>query len=123
MVIEGALSIFVAALAAYLLPNWADNTPWLTPEETEMAQYRLVLSAGGYDESKSANGLWEGAKLGAKDPVSISRMILDHANNQFTWLFMLLHFWLIAAQSFKDFLPSIVSSLRPACDTFANFPA
>lgn len=71
MVIEGALSIFVAGIAAWLLPNWADNTPWLTPEETEMAQYRLVLSAGGVDESKSKMGLWEGAKLGAKDPVSL----------------------------------------------------
>ena len=29
---------------------------------------------------------------------------------QFTWLFMLLHFFLISAQSFKDFLPTIVSS-------------
>lgn len=71
MVIEGALSIALALVAAWLLPNWADNTPWLTPEESEMAQYRLVLSAGGVDESKSKMGLWEGAKLGAKDPVSL----------------------------------------------------
>lgn len=75
MIIEGALSIFVAGIAALLLPNWAHNTPWLTPEETEMAQYRLVLSAGGVDDSKSAMGLWEGAKLGAKDPVSL---LTDH---------------------------------------------
>jgi hypothetical protein len=30
----------------------ANNTPWMTAEETEMAQYRLVLSAGGHDEGK-----------------------------------------------------------------------
>ena len=95
MIIEGALSIFVAGIAAYLLPNWADNTPWLTAEETEMAQYRLVLSAGGHDESKSDLTVVHGAKLAMKD--------------WFTWLFMALHFWLICAQSFKDFLPSIVS--------------
>jgi hypothetical protein len=70
MVIEGALSIALAIAAGFMLPNWAHNTPWLTPEETEMAQYRIVLSAGGVDENKSSMGIWEGAKLGAKDPVS-----------------------------------------------------
>lgn len=46
-----------------------------------MAQYRLVLSAGGYDENDQDLGLIAGAKLAAKD--------------WFTWLFMALHFWLI----------------------------
>lgn len=36
------------------------------------------------------------------------------ADPQFTWLFMALHFWLISAQSFKDFLPSIVRFRRGA---------
>lgn len=71
MIIEGAVSIIVALAAGFLLPNWAHNTPWLTPEETEMAQYRLVLSAGGEDDSKKDMGMWAGAKLGAKDPVSL----------------------------------------------------
>jgi len=70
MLIEGALSIFVAILAYFLLPNWANNTPWLLPEETEMAQYRLVLSAGGVDEADSKLSMWDGAKLAVKDWVS-----------------------------------------------------
>jgi hypothetical protein len=73
MLIEGALSIFVAILAYFLLPNWANNTPWLLPEETEMAQYRLVLSAGGIDEADSKLSMWDGAKLAAKDWVSRQR--------------------------------------------------
>jgi hypothetical protein len=73
MLIEGALSIFVAILAYFLLPNWANNTPWLLPEETEMAQYRLVLSAGGIDEADSKLSMWDGAKLAAKDWVSCHR--------------------------------------------------
>jgi len=73
MLIEGALSIFVAILAYLLLPNWANNTPWLLPEETEMAQYRLVLSAGGIDEADSKLSMWDGAKLAAKDWVSHHR--------------------------------------------------
>lgn len=103
MLIEGALSIAVAIAAYFLLPNWANNTPWLTAEETEMAQYRLVLSAGGHDEADSKLSMWAGAKLAAKD--------------WFTWLFMLLHFFLISAQSFKDFLPSIVSLSPRLCWT------
>lgn len=46
-----------------------------------MAQYRLVLSAGGFDENDQDLGLIAGAKLAMKD--------------WFTWLFMALHFWLI----------------------------
>jgi hypothetical protein len=74
-----------------------------------MAQYRLVLSAGGHDEADSKLSMWDGAKLAAKDWVRSSRhRCFGFADKQFTWLFMLLHFFLISAQSFKDFLPSIV---------------
>lgn len=45
----------------------ANNTPWLSAEETEMAQYRLVLSAGGHDDANSTLSMWDGAKLAAKD--------------------------------------------------------
>ena len=48
-----------------------------------MAQYRLVLSAGGMDETKSKVTIWEGARLALKDP--------------FTYLFMCMHFMLIVA--------------------------
>jgi hypothetical protein len=67
MLLEGALSIMVAIAAYFLLPNWANNTPWLKPEETEMAQYRLVLSAGGHDEADSTLSMWDGAKMATKD--------------------------------------------------------
>lgn len=35
-----------------------------------MAQYRLVLSAGGHDEADSKLSMWAGAKLAFKDWVS-----------------------------------------------------
>lgn len=50
-----------------MLTSQANNTPWLKPEETEMAQYRLVLSAGGHDEAESKLSMWAGTKLAAKD--------------------------------------------------------
>lgn len=60
-----------------------------------MAQYRIVRSAGGHDEATSNLSIFAGAKLAMKDPL--------------TWFFSLMHFTLVCAQSFKDFLPSIVS--------------
>lgn len=36
-----------------------------------MAQYRLVLSAGGHDEADSSISMWAGAKLAMKDWVSM----------------------------------------------------
>jgi sugar phosphate permease len=89
--IEGAASIIVAIGAYFLLPSWPHNTKWLSQEESEMAQYRVQVSNGGHDEV--VGGTWDGVKEAAKDP--------------FTWYFCLMHFALITAQSFKDFLPSV----------------
>lgn len=56
-----------------------------------MAQYRTQVSNGGHDEQDG--GTWAGLKEAAKDP--------------FTWFFCMMHFALITAQSFKDFMPSV----------------
>lgn len=90
-IIEGAVSIAVAVSAFFLLPDWPHNTRWMTPEEREMAQYRVKCSNGGRDEEMG--GTWDGFKDAVKDP--------------FTWCFCLMHFALVTAQSFKDFLPSV----------------
>ncbi|CZT10764.1 related to putative tartrate transporter [Rhynchosporium agropyri] len=92
--IEGAASILVACIAFFLLPNWPTNTKWLSPQESEMAQYRVLLSNGGRDEG--VGGTWDGVKAAVQDP--------------FTWLFCGMHFSLITAQSFKDFFPSILKT-------------
>ncbi|KAL3480938.1 major facilitator superfamily domain-containing protein [Aspergillus californicus] len=100
LLLEGIVSVIVAVAAFRLLPNFPDNTSrrWFTEEETAMAQYRQVVSAGGVLESTEGGGsYWGGVILAAKDP--------------FTWLFSAIHFFLIIAQSFKDFFPSIVETL------------
>ncbi|KAH6680028.1 MFS transporter [Plectosphaerella plurivora] len=92
--IEGAASILVALVAYWALPDWPHNTRWLTEEEREMAQYRVLCSNGGIDEA--VGGTWDGLWDAVKDP--------------FTWYFCLMHFALVTAQAFKDFLPSIVNT-------------
>ena len=64
----------------------------MTPEMSEMAQYRMIVSAGGRSEDDEG-GAWEGVKLACQDP--------------FTWIYTVLHFGLIVALSFKDFFPSV----------------
>ncbi|KAI5272091.1 NAD(P)-binding protein [Aureobasidium subglaciale] len=93
-IIEGAVSILVGIISFFTLPDWPENTKWLSEEEREMAQYRVIVSNGGKVEQ--VGGTWDGLKDACKDP--------------FTWMFCGMHFSLINAQSFKDFFPSIIKT-------------
>ncbi|KAF4909994.1 putative transporter [Colletotrichum viniferum] len=92
--IEGIATFVIGLSAFFLLPDWPQNTRFLTPAEREMAQYRILCSNGGQEET--AGGTSDGLKDAARDP--------------FTWIFCLMHFALVTAQSFKDFFPSIVKT-------------
>lgn len=98
LLLEGIVSILVAVIAFWLLPNYPNNTGtyYFTAEESQMAQYRQLVSAGGRSEDDEGD-YWQGFWLAVKDP--------------FTWFFSGMHFSLIIAQSFKDFFPSIVGTL------------
>jgi MFS family permease len=94
IILEGIVSIMVALTGFWLLPNWPNNTGayFFTPEESEMAQCRVLVSAGGVSEDDEGD-YWGGVSQAIRDP--------------FTWMFASLHFALIIAQSFKDFFPSV----------------
>ncbi|KAM0211482.1 hypothetical protein ACHAPA_008642 [Fusarium lateritium] len=92
--IEGIASILVAVVSYFVLPSWPHDTKFFTEQEREMAQYRILVSNGGIDEK--VGGTWDGVKEAVRDP--------------FTWFFCLMHFALVTAQSFKDFLPSIMNT-------------
>ncbi|KAG9682168.1 major facilitator superfamily transporter, partial [Aureobasidium melanogenum] len=98
IILEGIVSIMVAVTGFWLLPNWPSNTGtyFFTPEESEMAQWRVLVSAGGVSEDDEGD-YWGGVSQALRDP--------------FTWMFASLHFALIIAQSFKDFFPSIMATL------------
>ncbi|KAH7017979.1 major facilitator superfamily domain-containing protein [Microdochium trichocladiopsis] len=94
--IEGAVSVIVAIVAYFILPGWPEDSGFLDDQERDMAKYRMLVSNGGIDETQV--GAWAGLKMAAKDP--------------FTWIFCLMHFALITAQSFKDFMPSIMETFH-----------
>jgi MFS family permease len=97
--IEGIASIAVAIMAYFVLPGWPSDTnaTWpskkgfLSEQESEMAQYRVLLSNGGRDER--VGGTWDGLKEALVEPL--------------TWMFCAMHFGLTISQSYKDFLPSV----------------
>ncbi|CAG9948409.1 unnamed protein product [Clonostachys rosea f. rosea IK726] len=98
LLLEGIVSILVALVGFWALPNFPDNTGggYFTDEETQMAQYRQLVDAGGISEDDEGD-YWGGFFQACKDP--------------FTWLFAGMHFSIIIGQSFKDFFPSIVNTL------------
>ncbi|KAG9254450.1 major facilitator superfamily domain-containing protein [Emericellopsis atlantica] len=92
--IEGIASLAVAGASFIFLPSWPHDSTAFSEQEREMAQYRILVSNGGVDEK--LGGTWDGVKEAVRDP--------------FTWYFCLMHFSLVTAQSFKDFLPSIMNT-------------
>lgn len=92
--LTGLVSIIIGVASFWGIPNFPHNTGtyFLTPEESEMAQYRMMVLAGGRTEDDEGRA-WEGVQLAVRD--------------LFTWIFTVLHFGLILALPFKDFFPSV----------------
>ena len=59
------MTIFVAICAFFILPNFPRTTTWLTPEERELAVWRLEEDAGEADEDQRS--VFWGFKLAVKD--------------------------------------------------------
>ncbi|KAK2040112.1 major facilitator superfamily transporter [Colletotrichum somersetense] len=98
LLLEGIVSILVGVASFWFIPNFPDSTGtyFFTAEESQMAQYRQTVSAGGHAEDDTGD-YWGGVWMALKDP--------------FTYLFSAIHFFLIVAQSYKDFFPTILATL------------
>ncbi|KAI5119172.1 hypothetical protein M0805_008655 [Coniferiporia weirii] len=65
--IEGAITILVGFLAMWALPDYPNNTRWLSPAERRLAQVRLAEDAGEADQDGSEDSMWSGFKLACQD--------------------------------------------------------
>jgi len=90
------VTIFVAFIAAFFLPDYPSTTRWLTPEERAYASWRLLADINESDEQR-AQTVWTGAKLALTD----YRL----------YLFVLLQHLSLLSQTFQYFFPSIVGTL------------
>lgn len=50
--IRGAITVFVAICAYFVLPDWPSTTRWLSPTERAVAEWRLIQDAGQVDEDE-----------------------------------------------------------------------
>ncbi|KAF5879025.1 putative mfs transporter protein [Botrytis fragariae] len=68
-IVEGAITVFIALFAFFILPDLPRTTSWLSEDEKELAAWRLEEDIGQDDwvDSKQQTFL-HGAKLAAKDP-------------------------------------------------------
>ncbi|KAK3386697.1 major facilitator superfamily domain-containing protein [Podospora didyma] len=95
-IIEGVITIGVAFIAAFVLPDYPATTRWLSEEERQFAAWRLLADINESDEQR-ARTVWDGVKLAVTD----YRL----------WLFVLLQHLSLLSQTFQYFFPSIVATL------------
>jgi len=65
--IEGALTMFVAVLAIFILPDFPATTKWLTPQERRLAEVRMAEDTGESDHDESTETAFTGLWLAIKD--------------------------------------------------------
>lgn len=95
--IEGAITIFVGFQAMWLLPDYPNNTRWLTPAERRLAQARLAEDVGEADQDSAEASAFEGFKMAIKDPK--------------VPVFMLMCCSQLLGLSFVNFFPTLTSTL------------
>ncbi|KAF9569060.1 MFS general substrate transporter [Agrocybe pediades] len=65
--IEGALTIAVAVIAIFVLPDFPATTKWLSPEERALAMRRMEEDAGVGDEEQTETGATAGLWMALTD--------------------------------------------------------
>lgn len=92
--IQGVVTIGVAIVGVFLLPNTPLTTWWLTPAERQLAHDRIERDITGRRAGTSTMvGLWEAVK--------------DYR----TWVFCLMINLHLSANGFKNFMPTVVKTL------------
>lgn len=93
---EGVMTIGVAIIVSFILPDYPHNTKWLTEEEKSFAAWRLLEDINEADD-QHAGSVWAGLKLAVKDYRLYVFVMLQHLN--------------LVALTFQYFFPSIVGTL------------
>lgn len=96
-IIEGCLTVIVAIIAGFVLPNYPKNTKWLTEEEREYAVWRLSNEAGGVEDEDENASIWKGALQAFVDPK--------------VYMLIVLQLSLLVGMAYTNFFPTITKTL------------
>lgn len=97
-IIEGVITIGIAFLAYFVLPNFPRTTSWLTEEERQLAIWRLEEDIGEDD--------W----IGTEQQTFFHGMQLAFADIKM-WILMLLLFCFTASGTVTNLFPTVVATL------------
>ncbi|KAJ4199385.1 hypothetical protein NW767_008193 [Fusarium falciforme] len=92
--IQGVITVGVAVIAFFMLPNAPLQTRWLSQEERQLAHSRI---ANDTTEKRLATGSWSG--------------LWDAVKDYRTWIFALQGNLHLSANGFKNYMPTAVKSL------------
>ncbi|KAE8315070.1 major facilitator superfamily domain-containing protein [Aspergillus transmontanensis] len=92
--IQGVVTVGVALVAFFLLPNAPRSTQWLTAEERQLADERIKRDTTQREEGTST---W----------VGLREACMDYR----TWIFALMCNLHLSANGFKNFMPTVVKTL------------
>ncbi|KAK8854953.1 hypothetical protein IAR55_003693 [Kwoniella newhampshirensis] len=95
-IIEGVATVGIAALSAFVLPEYPYNPRILKPVERELAVWRLEKEAGAA-EGNEKTGTWEGFRIGLRDPK--------------TYTFIFCNMMSQGQGSIANFFPTIVKTM------------
>ncbi|KAF8967940.1 MFS transporter [Flammula alnicola] len=95
--IEGALTIVIGLQAIWLLPDYPDNTRWISAAERRLARVRLAEDAGEADEDSDNDTAWQGLKLALKEPK--------------VYIFAMISFSELLGMGFINFFPTLTATL------------
>jgi len=97
-IIEGAITVVIASMALFIMPDFPRTTKWLSEPEQQLAIWRLDEDIGEDDwvDSKQQT-FFHGAKLAVKDPKA--------------WLLTGLIYGFTSAGTVTSFFPTVVQGL------------
>ena len=90
------ITIGVAIVAGFVLPDYPHTTRWLTEEERTFAAWRLLEDISEADQRHGAS-VWDGLKLALKDYRLYVFILFQHTS--------------LLSQTFQYFFPTIVNTL------------
>lgn len=93
-IIEGAVTLGVAGLGVFMLPDHPLTTRWLTPEERQLAHDRIAKDTVDSEESQ---GAMAGLKQAVRDPRLFLLAFMQNMH--------------LSACGFNNFFPTVIGSL------------
>lgn len=96
-IIECAMTIFIALISFFSLPDFPSTTRWLSEEERAYSEWRIMKDIGSQNSDYQEPRMLKSALLAVQD--------------WRTWLFVLMQHGILLSQTVTFFFPSVVSTL------------